>query len=236
MEKEVATHPLTIHFHEEHSGKVQETVFRIISKHYSALERQVMESVVIEEVAARKEECMNLKSEWAGSKLPGLAVTKPTGTSRKAVKEEGDKRAREEEMETEEGEEGNREGSPGNGKEEEKKKDEMKKEGTMNPRKRQRVSEPQEIQETKICTFTEVVLKLKGHSWSPGNCKEGEKSPLGRKKSREKQKEKGRRSPGNTPDPPRTPTRKKMITHQGSSVKTKIKRLQRKLKGEIAQR
>ena len=53
-------------------------------------------------MAARKEECLNLKSEWAGSKLPGLAVTRPNGTSRKAVQEEGDKRLREEPMEVEE--------------------------------------------------------------------------------------------------------------------------------------
>ena len=53
-----------------------------------------MESVLIEEVAKNTEECLNLKSEWAGSKLPVLAVTRPKGTSRKAVQEEGDKRLR----------------------------------------------------------------------------------------------------------------------------------------------
>ena len=44
------------------------------------LERQIMESVLIEEVASNAEECLNMKSEWAGSKLPGLAVTRPKGT------------------------------------------------------------------------------------------------------------------------------------------------------------
>ena len=77
VEKEVATHPMTLHFQEEHSGNQQETVFRIISKHYTPLERQVIESVVIEEVAAEKEECLNLKSEWGGSKLPRIAASRP---------------------------------------------------------------------------------------------------------------------------------------------------------------
>ena len=57
----VVTHPMNIHFSEEHGGHEQETVFRIISKHFSPQERQTTESVVIEEVAARKEECLNMK-------------------------------------------------------------------------------------------------------------------------------------------------------------------------------
>ena len=44
--------------------------------------------------SAREGECLNLKSEWAGSILPGLKVTKPKGVSGKtsevkAVREGG---------------------------------------------------------------------------------------------------------------------------------------------------
>ena len=53
------------------------------------MSRQVRELVVIEELAGAKEEYLNLKSEWVGSKLPGWAVSKPKGTSLKAVREVG---------------------------------------------------------------------------------------------------------------------------------------------------
>ena len=58
-------------------------MFRIISKHHSALERQVAESVRIEEVSNQPGNCLNIKNEWAGSKLPGIMVSKPKGTSGK---------------------------------------------------------------------------------------------------------------------------------------------------------
>ena len=50
------------------------------SKHIQALERQVLESVNIEKAAGRKGTCLNLKSEWARSMIPGLKVTKPKGS------------------------------------------------------------------------------------------------------------------------------------------------------------
>ena len=56
-------------------------MFRVFSKHYSALERQVAESVLIEEISGSQEICLNLKNEWAGSKLPGVMVSRPKGTS-----------------------------------------------------------------------------------------------------------------------------------------------------------
>ena len=40
VDREVVTHPMTQHFIEDHSGQQQETVFRIVSKLYSPLERQ----------------------------------------------------------------------------------------------------------------------------------------------------------------------------------------------------
>ena len=52
-------HPLVQCFLEEHEGVQQEMLFRI------------------EELGLVQEECLNLKREWAGSKLPGLTVTGP---------------------------------------------------------------------------------------------------------------------------------------------------------------
>ena len=61
-----ATHPLTIHFREEHGGVQQEVLFRILSRQLSPLERQVVESLNILKASAVSEECLNLKSEWGG--------------------------------------------------------------------------------------------------------------------------------------------------------------------------
>ena len=54
---------------------------RVLSRHLKALERQVVESVLIEKLAGNHKECLNLKSEWAGSKIPGLKVSNPRGLS-----------------------------------------------------------------------------------------------------------------------------------------------------------
>ena len=69
VEEGIATHPMVIHFQEEHYGEAQETIFRLLSKHRLALERQVTESVRIEDAAANPLESLNLKNEWGGSKL-----------------------------------------------------------------------------------------------------------------------------------------------------------------------
>lgn len=47
-----------------------------------------MELVRIEEVASKPHESLNFKSEWGGSKLPGLHVLKPKGTAR--LKDQGE--------------------------------------------------------------------------------------------------------------------------------------------------
>ena len=72
-------HPMVIHFEEEHNGVQQVTLFRITGRHMTPLDRQVQESVNIEERARRSEECLNLKKEWAGSKLPVITIQKPKG-------------------------------------------------------------------------------------------------------------------------------------------------------------
>ena len=60
------------HFWEEHGGQEQRIMMRVLSRHIKALERQVQESVLIEKLAEEEKECLNLKSEWAGTKIPGL--------------------------------------------------------------------------------------------------------------------------------------------------------------------
>ena len=43
--------------------------------------KAIIESVIIEEAIGRIEECFNSKSEWTGSKNPGLRVSSPKGTT-----------------------------------------------------------------------------------------------------------------------------------------------------------
>ena len=82
-------HSLVIHFHEEHEGEEQKILLRVLSLHRSAMERQVAESVWIEEEMGKGGECLNGKNEWAGSKIPKLQVLKPKGMSGGAGKEGG---------------------------------------------------------------------------------------------------------------------------------------------------
>ena len=56
---------------------------RITSKQRNPLSRQVTESVNIEEAMIKEGECLNTRSEWAGSKIPGLRVKVPKGTMSK---------------------------------------------------------------------------------------------------------------------------------------------------------
>ena len=49
---------------------------KVISIHLQTLEIQVMESINIEKVS---DKCLNLKSEWAGFKIPGLRVFRSKG-------------------------------------------------------------------------------------------------------------------------------------------------------------
>jgi len=89
-------HPMVLHFWEQHEGRQQPVLMRVTSKHLMALERQVRESINIEKCARNITECLNLKNEWAGSKIPGIKVTKPKGVT---MMREGDTRGTEESME-----------------------------------------------------------------------------------------------------------------------------------------
>ena len=63
MEEGIATHPVVIHFMEEHQGRKQQTLFRIVSGHLTSLDHQTTESVNIIEVGKKPEEALNLKTE-----------------------------------------------------------------------------------------------------------------------------------------------------------------------------
>ena len=75
----MVSHPMVQHFWEEHQGEEQEVLFRVLGRHLKALERQIKESVLIERTSEVRAQCLNLKSEWAGSKIPGLSVSNPKG-------------------------------------------------------------------------------------------------------------------------------------------------------------
>ena len=87
----VQTHPLVLHFAKEHDGTRQEYLMRVTNYHKKALERQVLESIRIEEGNLNQEESLNLKSEWAASKLPGVLIRTPKGVGRPERKEEKNK-------------------------------------------------------------------------------------------------------------------------------------------------
>ena len=59
----VLDHPFVQHFWEEHGGKQQEVMMRVLSLHIKSQERQVQESVRIEKLSEIEKECLNLKSE-----------------------------------------------------------------------------------------------------------------------------------------------------------------------------
>ena len=77
-----AAHPIVIHAVEEHGGIVQPVLMRVLSSHLTSMDRQIQESLNILEEARKPGQCMNLKSEWAGAKIPGLAVNLPKGLAK----------------------------------------------------------------------------------------------------------------------------------------------------------
>ena len=62
--EQVATHPLVVHFEEEHSGERQEILMRVLVTPNTALERQIWESVMIDKQDTKPDSYLNLKSEW----------------------------------------------------------------------------------------------------------------------------------------------------------------------------
>ena len=68
------THPLVVHFKEQHQGQNQEILFRVLGHFQTALARQVWESVEIDNTTAilGHNGCLNSKTEWGASKDPTL--------------------------------------------------------------------------------------------------------------------------------------------------------------------
>ena len=64
------SHPIVLPFWEEHKGKKQQTLMRVISKHITALDRQVSKSVNIIGAGNIPEDCLNSKNEWGGPRFP----------------------------------------------------------------------------------------------------------------------------------------------------------------------
>ena len=81
-------HPLVQNFWEEQGGVQQRIILCVLSRHIKILERQIEESVLIERTSEVEGECLNIKLEWAGSKIPGLRVNNPKGVD--SNKEGGD--------------------------------------------------------------------------------------------------------------------------------------------------
>ena len=80
--KGMATHPMIIHSLEEHGGEAQPVLMRTLYSHLTAMDRQVQEYLNILQEARKQGQCLNLKSEWAGPKIPGLQVSLPKGVAR----------------------------------------------------------------------------------------------------------------------------------------------------------
>lgn len=77
-----ATHPIVMHCLEEHGGEAQPVLMRALYSHLTAMDRQVQEYLNILQEARKQGQCLNLKSEWAGLKIPGLQVSLPKGVAR----------------------------------------------------------------------------------------------------------------------------------------------------------
>ena len=57
-------------------------MMRVLSQHLTPLDRQLQESLNIVRASANPQENLNQKSEWGGSKIPGILVRTPKGTSK----------------------------------------------------------------------------------------------------------------------------------------------------------
>ena len=68
------------HFWKQHRGYRQEVLMRVLSRHQTALKRRARVTVNIERLAKEPQECLNGKSEWAESKVPGPRVQTSKGT------------------------------------------------------------------------------------------------------------------------------------------------------------
>lgn len=82
IDEGIASHPVVVHYWEEHEGRKQDFIMRIISGHLTPLERQATESINIVEAENRPQEALNRKTEGGGAKIPGILVTHPKGIAK----------------------------------------------------------------------------------------------------------------------------------------------------------
>ena len=88
IEGGAVSHPLVAHFWVEHGGRRQPVLIRGTGFYKTATESQVAESVKIDKVMGKPEKLLNQRSEWAGSKLPGIMVRVPVGVGKYREREE----------------------------------------------------------------------------------------------------------------------------------------------------
>ena len=81
----VISHPMAVHFWEEHAGTRQEVLMRVISRHLTALDRQVEESVNILVSGKVPEESLNSKNKWGGAKIPSILVSSSKGVAKNQI-------------------------------------------------------------------------------------------------------------------------------------------------------
>ena len=60
------------HYFEEHQGRRRKVLMRVLSRHRTAVDKQVWDSILIEKGLRDSVQCLNGKSEWGGSKLPKI--------------------------------------------------------------------------------------------------------------------------------------------------------------------
>ena len=163
------------------------------------MERQVTESLNIIKASKTPEECLNLKTEWGGSKLPAIEVSRPKGTSGpKKIDDSIDREGNQEDqgskrIRTKEGEEV---------------KMEKEQEDKARPGKKRREASPEEnkIRWRLRPTFLDLKGKDKEEKEDEVNEQEGREVKEGNKPSPEKEKEKIR-----DPEPEtRTPVKERV--------------------------
>ena len=64
VDEGVSTHPMVVHCWEEHTGRKQGMMMRVISSHLTALDRLTTESIKIMEASRKPGESLNTKTEW----------------------------------------------------------------------------------------------------------------------------------------------------------------------------
>ena len=74
-------HPMVVHCIEDHGGEIQPVLSWTLLAHWTPMDRQIQESSNIIEESRKEGSCLNLKSVWAGAKIPGLQVQLPKGVA-----------------------------------------------------------------------------------------------------------------------------------------------------------